>query len=368
MALLKLKRYGEARDDAARAIALDPKYVKAYSRRATACSSLGEFDQAIRDWEAIARLEPKNKKARTEIKDLKKRQEEAQAEKHRSFNPLRAAESLTRQKRAAEKPLIRIPIHEVGEARDDAFDDGTADESKDEGKSRSAEKPGKSQAAEKIAMISEMDASEAAAATKGGRTPSPPAAAQAHAAPPKISEVSIVDKDGANASGVSADTVAAGKAASAAASKAASAAAPKTKASPAAAQPQAARRAPTASLKAQDSSAVTAYVFETTWQRLREDNPAALARFLEGIEAKRLPDYMSHAFDAQMLTTMLTLLRDYFIADGVRVAPVMRQLMKVGAIGGCCVAAAVSCCCLGHVLCFEHFFPTSLCPPPGAAL
>lgn len=350
MALLKLKKYGDARDDAARAISLDAKYVKAYSRRATACSALGEFDQAIRDWESIVRLEPKNKAARAEIKALKKRKEEAEAEKHRSFNPLKAAESLARQKRATEKPLVRIPIQEVGEPRCDEQDEDTTQE-KSAAKvvpaavSSAATSPSSHSLTQsatrqtKAVLISEMEgAPSAPSASPSSSTDtevqtanSTPAVASDHASSASAEPHSEAFVGGKKKTGTAA-TQGNDRAPSTAAAAAAPVASGRTRqaaAIPQGTSPQ--RRTKNAGALVPDASGVTPYVFETTWQRLL-DSPVELARFLEGLEPKRFPEYMSHIFDAAILTKVLTLLKDYFIADGVRVAPVMRQLMKVGRI------------------------------------
>eukprot|EP00741_Cyanophora_paradoxa_P015303 tig00000194_g14772.t1 len=64
MALIKLERWAEAEADASASIALDPKYVKAYVRRATASSALGKHLAAVHDFQKALELDPPNKDAK----------------------------------------------------------------------------------------------------------------------------------------------------------------------------------------------------------------------------------------------------------------------------------------------------------------
>ncbi|XP_020520546.1 RNA polymerase II-associated protein 3 isoform X2 [Amborella trichopoda] len=73
MAYLKTRRYEEAENDCTEALNLDDRYVKAYSRRATARKELGKLHASIEDAEFALRLEPNNqelKKQYAEIKEI----------------------------------------------------------------------------------------------------------------------------------------------------------------------------------------------------------------------------------------------------------------------------------------------------------
>ncbi|XP_031249123.1 RNA polymerase II-associated protein 3 isoform X2 [Pistacia vera] len=73
MAYLKIKRFQEAEDDCTEALNLDDRYIKAYSRRATARKELGKLKESIEDSEFALRLEPQNqeiKKQYAEVKSL----------------------------------------------------------------------------------------------------------------------------------------------------------------------------------------------------------------------------------------------------------------------------------------------------------
>ncbi|PQP96112.1 RNA polymerase II-associated protein 3 isoform X1 [Prunus yedoensis var. nudiflora] len=73
MAYIKIKSFQEAEDDCTEALELDDRYIKAYSRRATARKELGKLKESIEDAEFALRLEPQNqeiKKQYTEAKSL----------------------------------------------------------------------------------------------------------------------------------------------------------------------------------------------------------------------------------------------------------------------------------------------------------
>ncbi|KNA11502.1 hypothetical protein SOVF_134660 [Spinacia oleracea] len=73
MAYLKIKRFQEAENDCTEALNLDDRYIKAYSRRATARKELRKLRDSIEDVEFALRLEPQNedlKKQRAEVKSL----------------------------------------------------------------------------------------------------------------------------------------------------------------------------------------------------------------------------------------------------------------------------------------------------------
>ncbi|KAL5983533.1 hypothetical protein ACLOJK_017620 [Asimina triloba] len=73
MAYIKVKKFEEAEDDCTEALNLDDRYVKAYSRRATARKELGNFKLSMEDSEFALRLEPNNQelqKLYSEVKEL----------------------------------------------------------------------------------------------------------------------------------------------------------------------------------------------------------------------------------------------------------------------------------------------------------
>ncbi|KAJ7594025.1 phosphoprotein phosphatase [Mycena floridula] len=69
---IKLEEFGYALTDATEAIKLDPKYVKAYYRRATCYLQILKPQSAIADFKKIIQLEPKNETVRAQLTTTQK--------------------------------------------------------------------------------------------------------------------------------------------------------------------------------------------------------------------------------------------------------------------------------------------------------
>ncbi|TFK44404.1 protein phosphatase 5 [Crucibulum laeve] len=69
---MKLEEYGYALNDATHAIKLDPRYAKAYYRRATCYMQILKPQSAISDFKKILTLEPKNDTVRTQLMSTQK--------------------------------------------------------------------------------------------------------------------------------------------------------------------------------------------------------------------------------------------------------------------------------------------------------
>eukprot|EP00428_Durinskia_dybowskii_P013292 CAMPEP_0170220762 /NCGR_PEP_ID=MMETSP0116_2-20130129/10069_1 /TAXON_ID=400756 /ORGANISM="Durinskia baltica, Strain CSIRO CS-38" /LENGTH=398 /DNA_ID=CAMNT_0010471441 /DNA_START=38 /DNA_END=1234 /DNA_ORIENTATION=- len=118
MVRLNLNKVEDALQDANRCIELDPKFVKAYHRKAQALIRLGEWDDAIAAAEEGAKLEPDN----ASFKEL--------ADKARSDRE-KDAQDKARLKRDAQD--VRVELHNASTARappqkkDKKTDDGDVD-------------------------------------------------------------------------------------------------------------------------------------------------------------------------------------------------------------------------------------------------
>ncbi|CAI0381740.1 unnamed protein product [Linum tenue] len=71
MGYIKLKRFQEAEDDCAEALNLDDRYIKAYSRRATARKELGKLKESMEDSDFALRLEPNNQEIKKQYDEAK---------------------------------------------------------------------------------------------------------------------------------------------------------------------------------------------------------------------------------------------------------------------------------------------------------
>ncbi|KAK3517866.1 hypothetical protein QTP70_021846 [Hemibagrus guttatus] len=92
----RLKKYAVAESDCNLAIALDSKYIKAYSRRGAARFALENHQGALEDYEMVLKLDPENLDAQNEIKKLNQalgsqKQEDGQMEKTVAEVPLTKA-------------------------------------------------------------------------------------------------------------------------------------------------------------------------------------------------------------------------------------------------------------------------------------
>lgn len=71
-AYLKTEAYGYAIADATKAIELDPKFVKAYYRRALAAAAILKPKDALQDFRTCVKLNPSNQDAKIKLNDCQK--------------------------------------------------------------------------------------------------------------------------------------------------------------------------------------------------------------------------------------------------------------------------------------------------------
>ncbi len=103
--LIKQEKYSAAEKDCTLAISLDPKYIKAFHRRATCRVSLKKYDEAKADYDELLKLEPNNKLFQNELNNLQKSMESNQL----VFPIIKSEEQRSK------KPLKRINIEEIND-------------------------------------------------------------------------------------------------------------------------------------------------------------------------------------------------------------------------------------------------------------
>lgn len=97
MAYIKIRRFKEAESDCTEAVALDDRYVKAFSRRGMARKELGNYVGAVEDAEFALRLEPENKELKEQYLEAKAMCEKTTGGKHKEKKlPLSIEEIRTR--------------------------------------------------------------------------------------------------------------------------------------------------------------------------------------------------------------------------------------------------------------------------------
>eukprot|EP00736_Rhodelphis_marinus_P009063 Rmarinus@m.1969 len=69
---IKLELYGAALEDASKAIELDPAFIKAYYRRATAKVALGKLKDAKKDLQFVTKIKPGDKDAKQKLASVEK--------------------------------------------------------------------------------------------------------------------------------------------------------------------------------------------------------------------------------------------------------------------------------------------------------
>lgn len=91
---IKLKKFAVAESDCNLAIALDSKYIKAYTRRGAARTALKNHQGALDDYEMVLKLDPGNFEAENELKKLKQLLESSEQTAEKSQTAVTAAQTL----------------------------------------------------------------------------------------------------------------------------------------------------------------------------------------------------------------------------------------------------------------------------------
>ncbi|KAF4131956.1 Tetratricopeptide repeat [Phytophthora infestans] len=126
---LKTKNFAAAEDDCARAILLDPTYMKGWSRRGMTRYRRGKYAESVQDFEEALRLDPDNR----EVTKLMK----AAKEKHGEVNGVKFSNQVSPTNHEAdEKPFKRFEIIEDEEEKEKSSQQNQQYE-----RSRSSEKP-----------------------------------------------------------------------------------------------------------------------------------------------------------------------------------------------------------------------------------
>ena len=87
-AFLKLKKHNKAIDHCTKALAADPKNVKALYRRGQAHAEDSDFELAKRDFEKVLELDPSNKDAKAAIADIARKQSALDKKQKKVFSNL----------------------------------------------------------------------------------------------------------------------------------------------------------------------------------------------------------------------------------------------------------------------------------------
>nr|CAD1828561.1 unnamed protein product [Ananas comosus var. bracteatus] len=123
MAYLKLRRLEEAENDCTEALNLDDRYVKAYSRRATARKELGKLKQSMEDSEFAIRLEPNNQELKKQYAETKALYDQEMAKKvSQSLKPSNSSMEIDDSPLVAVNDTEREASKAPAETRENLFD------------------------------------------------------------------------------------------------------------------------------------------------------------------------------------------------------------------------------------------------------
>ncbi|KAH9510167.1 hypothetical protein Btru_043643 [Bulinus truncatus] len=119
MALLKQQKFAASELDCTLSLTLDPLYVKAYLRRATARSCMSKLNDAIADYRRVLDLEPSNKQAKTELdrllKEVGRECKESLVSSFYTDGPKGIVKPIYKPPDERSKlPLRNVPISEIG--------------------------------------------------------------------------------------------------------------------------------------------------------------------------------------------------------------------------------------------------------------
>lgn len=90
---LKLELYGYAINDAEQALKIDPQFIKAYYRRASAYMALSELEDALADLRLVVKYAPSDKDARIKLAEVEKTIRRLDFEKAMSYEDNKSLES-----------------------------------------------------------------------------------------------------------------------------------------------------------------------------------------------------------------------------------------------------------------------------------
>ncbi|KAI8617507.1 serine/threonine-protein phosphatase 5-like protein [Chytriomyces sp. MP71] len=88
-AYIRSEFYGAAITDAETAIALDPKFTKAYYRRAVGHMAMGKLKDAVKDFRAVVKVAPRDSDAKAKLSECEKELRRRQFENAISFNEIK---------------------------------------------------------------------------------------------------------------------------------------------------------------------------------------------------------------------------------------------------------------------------------------
>ncbi|KAK0389162.1 hypothetical protein NLU13_2737 [Sarocladium strictum] len=118
---IKLKQWDEAIADAEKAFGLDPSYTKARKTKANALGQSGRWEDAVKEWKAIAELDPEDRTVQKEIRNAELEVKKAQRKDYYKIMGLEKDCNPDQVKRAYRKLAVKLhPDKNPGDAEAEA--------------------------------------------------------------------------------------------------------------------------------------------------------------------------------------------------------------------------------------------------------
>lgn len=105
---IKLKQWDDAIADAEKAFSLDPNYTKARKTKANALGQSGRWEEAVKEWKAIAELEPEDRTVQKEIRNAELEVKKAQRKDYYKIMGLEKDCNPDQVKRAYRKLAVKL--------------------------------------------------------------------------------------------------------------------------------------------------------------------------------------------------------------------------------------------------------------------
>lgn len=278
MCLLKLKRYGAAEADCSQALTLDASYTKAYLRRGAARFQLGRVKEAEADYKDVLRLEPSNKQAQEELKNIAKLLNEKRKQtKVEEKSPKNEEDKKLPTK--SKKPLKRIVIEEIGTESDSDHEESTA----------------------KVSTRAQITASLPTAETRNNSNSAGPVHDSVQA---NVLKVELKDNSSKN-------------------SPLSSSSSPLSTQPPSTASTARAQSSPRAFAVPKSSAQ-----FQADWRALHKE-PDKLFQYFRKINPESYPKLFQQSLESDMLVKITNLLRDFYLSNGLPVFKELKYLSEV---------------------------------------
>ncbi|KAF7805050.1 RNA polymerase II-associated protein 3 isoform X2 [Senna tora] len=275
--------FQEAEDDCTEALNLDDRYIKAYSRRATARKELGKLKESMEDAEFALRLEPDNQEIKKQYADIKSLYEKAILQK--ASGALRSSLQGTQKVGNSETNINRGVIHPVSNGTQKS----RPTEVQDHKKSKDKEIPAKASA-----KLEELDSEDKRVGGKiGGQEV---ASSSPSNTVENVKRNHRIDKQEMK---VSVQHLAS----------------------------RAAARAMTESAK-NITPPTSAYQFEVSWRGFSGD-PALQTRLLKAISPQELPKIFKNALSSSLLVDIIKCVASFFTEETTLAVSYIEYLTKV---------------------------------------